>query len=62
MLNFIANSANLSLRITGTDNKVVSKTAHLARIQQHNIAGLLVTGGFDYPAGNFYRFQTLNLR
>jgi hypothetical protein len=62
VLNFIIDGAELPFAITSADNKVISKTAHSADIQQHNITGLPVTGSFNDSAGYFYRFQALNLR
>ena len=62
VLDFIIDGTNLPLAVTGTDYKIVRKSAHIADIQQHDIACLLITGDFYGPSGYFYRFQTSNLR
>jgi hypothetical protein len=62
LLNFIIDGTELSFGITSADNKVIGKTTYLARIQQHNVTGLLITGSFYGFAGYFYRFQASNLQ
>ena len=61
MLNLITNSVDLSGGITGTDNKVVSKAAHILSIQQDNINRLLIAGRLYQTAGYIQCFQKLIL-
>jgi hypothetical protein len=57
----IDDSADLSLAITGADNKKVRKATSTANVQQNDIVGLLIAGDFDRTAGYFDAFQSLNL-
>ena len=47
MLDFFKNGAYLPVGFPGADNKVIGKGAYFSGIQQHDIAGLLITGGSD---------------
>ena len=57
MPNFIADSPNLPIGITTAYHKIIGKATYPSGIQQQNITGLLITGGFNCFAGYFYRFQ-----
>ena len=62
MLDFFVNSPELSLGVTGADDKIIGETAYLLGIQQHDIAGLFIAGGNYSFMRYVYRFQNLSLR
>jgi hypothetical protein len=51
------NGAYLPLAFATADNEITGETANLTNIQQDNIDGLLLAGGFYCPSRYLYGIQ-----
>ena len=50
---FVLDSAELTLAVSTTEDKVIRKATDITHVQQEYIAGLFITGDFSGAAGDF---------